>query len=248
MASTVVDKKLSSLSVFFPCFNEEKNVPLFLEQALEIIPKVAKKFEIIVINDGSSDNTKRIAREWSKHDSRIKVFSHKNNQGYGASLQTGFRASQMDWVFFTDGDLQFDLHQIKLLVEHARSFDAVIGFRKNRAEGFGRSRNAYLYKVFVDLLFRLHVKDIDCAFKLLKKSAVDKVDLESKGAFISAELLYKLKKQQVAFKQIGVDHYPRKFGKPTGSNISVIIKACLDALKLYLHMKFNLFSVPSTSK
>lgn len=234
-------KKLSSISVFFPCFNEEKNIPFFVQEALEVLPTLAKKFEIIIVNDGSADGTKRVARALTKQHSEIKVVSHPQNRGYGASLQSGFAHAQYDWVFFTDGDLQFDLSEMRLLVKHAEKYEAIIGYRKSRAEGFSRWRNAYLYKVFVDLLFRLHVRDIDCAFKLFRRSTLQQITLESNGAFISAEMLYKLKKQKIKFKQVPVNHYPRQFGKPTGSNLSVIIKACRDALKLYLHMKFGLF-------
>lgn len=234
--------KLSSLSVFFPCFNEEKNVPLFVKEALEVLPSIAKKFEIIVVNDGSSDQTLNVAKKLAKKHPEIKIVNHEKNRGYGASLRSGFEAAINDWVFFTDGDLQFRLDQLKEFVPYTEKSNVVIGYRKHRADGTVRATNAKLYKAFIDLLFRLHVRDIDCAFKLFSKDVLNKITLESDGAFISSEVLYKLKKKRVKFTQLPVDHFPRKFGSPTGNSLKVIIKAFKEPLKLYLHMKFGLFS------
>lgn len=234
--------KLSSLSVFFPCFNEEKNVPLFVKQALEVLPSLAKKFEIIIVNDGSSDQTYKVAQKLAKKNPEIVIVNHEKNLGYGASLRSGFEASKYDWVFFTDGDLQFSISQLTEFIPYTQKAEVIIGYRKKRADGAMRSTNAQIYKTFVDLLFRLHVRDIDCAFKLISKNALEKVHLESKGAFISAELLYKLKKKRKKFVQLPVDHYPRRFGSPTGNSLKVILRACYESLRLYLHMKFGFFS------
>lgn len=241
--TSTASARLASLSVFFPCLNEEKNVPIFVKEALDVLPKFAKKFEIIIVNDGSTDRTQQVAEELARtHRDIIKVVSHPKNRGYGASVRTGFATAKYDWVFFTDGDLQFRLAQLKTFIPHAKKYDAIIGVRKKRAEGFSRSRNAKLFKLYIDLLFRLDVKDIDCAFKLFRRSTINSITLESNGAFISSELLYKLKKQKVSMKQIPVDHFPRQYGSPTGANFRVIIRACVESMRLYLHMKFKLFS------
>lgn len=230
--------KLHSLSVFFPCFNEEKSIPFFVKEAAEVLPKLARKFEVIIVNDGSRDRTLTVAKRMAKQFPFVRVVSHPFNRGYGASLRTGFQEARYDWVFFTDGDLQFSLSQLREFIPFAQNHRAIIGYRKKRAEGFKRVRNAYLYKRFVDALFRLHVIDIDCAFKLFRTELIHSLKLESSGAFISAELLYKLKKKRVKFKQLPVDHFPRKYGSPTGANLKVILKACWESLRLYLHMKF----------
>lgn len=234
--------KLSSLSVFFPCYNEEQNVPLFVEESAKVLPEVAKKFEVIIVNDGSSDDTLAVAEKMKRKYPFVRVVNHKKNQGYGMSLRSGFEAAQYDWVFFTDGDLQFSLDQLKEFLPYTLKSEAIIGYRKKRAEGTLRTTNANVYKAFVDILFRLNVKDIDCAFKLFSKRALSLITLESEGAFISAELLYKLKKKKVKFTQVPVDHYLRRYGSPTGNNIKVILRACKESLRLYLHMKFGLFS------
>lgn len=232
-------KKLSSLSAFFPCFNEEKNVGLFVEEAMAELPKVANKFEIIIINDGSFDSTGKVANELAKKNSIISVVHHSKNLGYGEALKSGFAKSKYEWIFFTDGDLQFKISQLGKLVEHTGKYDAVIGFRKNRADGLMRAFNAKLFKLYINILFRLHVKDIDCAFKLLKADVIKKIDLKSSGAFTSAEFLYKMKKSHVVFKQVPVDHQERIHGNPTGNNPKVAIKAGLEALRLYLSIKFS---------
>ncbi len=209
---------------------------------MSLLPKLAKKFEVIIIDDGSADHTYQVAQKMSKKFTQIRVVRHQKNRGYGASLKTGFESSQYDWVFFTDGDLQFSLDQLAEFVPFTNVREVIIGYRKKRADGALRSTNARLYKLFVDILFRLNVKDIDCAYKLFSKRVLNLVNLESEGAFISAELLYKLKKKRIAFKQLPVDHFPRQFGSPTGNNISVILKASRDAFRLYLHMKFGWFN------
>lgn len=231
--------KLPSLSVFFPCYNEAANIPLFIQEALEVLPTVAKRFEIIIVNDGSKDGSGAVADVIAEQDKRIRVIHHESNRGYGAALRSGFEAARYDWVFFTDGDLQFKLAQIKKFVSYAERFSVVIGYRRHRADGGIRAANARLFKLYIDILFRLHVTDIDCAFKLFKRSVLQQVKLESTGAFTSSELLYKLKKHGVLWKQLPVDHLPRQFGSPTGNHPRVVIKAGIEALQLYVYMKLQ---------
>jgi len=234
------NKRLSSLSVFFPCYNEEENLPVVLNQALLVLPKVAKKFEIIVVNDGSSDDTKKVAQKFASQFSSIKVVSHQINKGYGAAIRTGVYNSVNDWIFFTDGDGQFDLNELESFVENKGKYNVVLGYRRSRAEGVRRALFAKLYKLYIDLLFRVHVKDIDCAFKLFRAEELKQLSLFSSGAFISSEILYRLKKSHVKFKQLPVNHYSRKFGSSTGANFRVIVIGLWEPLKLYLRMKFGL--------
>jgi len=238
----MLNNKLKSISIFYPCFNEEKNIPIFVNQALKVLPQIALRYEIIIVNDGSRDNTLKVAQKIVADNSVVKIVNHKQNRGYGAALKSGFKASKFDWVFFTDGDLQFDLNQLQEFLPFTSKYSVIIGYRKTRAEGFRRALNAKLFKLFVDILFRLHVRDIDCAFKLIKKDTLNNISLVSDGAFISSEILYRLKKKGYKFKQLPVDHFARQFGNPTGSNFKVIVKALTETIMLYLFMKFNLFS------
>jgi len=238
MIATVM-KKLRSLSVFFPVYNEEANLEVLIKQALRIVPTLAHQYELLIINDGSTDASLSIAKKLQSEDAHIKIYSHQSNKGYGEVLKTGIKKSQYEWIFWTDSDLQFDLAELANFVEASTQYDAIIGYRKKRAEGLKRRLNANLFKIYIDLLFRIHVKDIDCAFKLFKADLLKNLKLNSGSAFTSAEILYRLKKKGVKFKEIAVTHYPRLYGQATGANFKIIIKACWQALTTYLSIKFS---------
>lgn len=229
--------ELKSLSVFFPCYNEEKNIDELVGQVLALMPSVTKDFEIILVNDGSRDTTADIIDRLAKSDSRIKAVHHDRNYGYGRAVRSGFEAATKEWVFFSDSDLQFDLSELKTFIPHAQQYDAILGYRMKRAEGFGRARNAFLFKMFVNLLFQVNVKDIDCAFKLIKNSYMQRIRLTSSGAVISTELLYKLRKAGARRKELPVHHYLRQHGIQTGANLKVIMKAGVESLKLFYKVR-----------
>ncbi len=235
-------KLLNSLSVFFPCLNEEQNIPLFIQQAEVILPEITDTYEIIIVNDGSKDMTKAVAEKIAASNKHVRVVNHETNLGYGAALKSGFTASRYEWVFFTDGDLQFDLKQLEELLPYTKTYSVVIGYRKKRAEGLKRALIAKTLKVTMDILYRLHVKDIDCAFKIIKKDVLKDIYLVSTGAFTSTELLYRLKKKGHKFKELPVDHYKRKYGNPTGNSIKVMIKGIKETVTLYFYLKFGLFA------
>lgn len=241
-------KKLKSLSVFFPVFNEESNLEVLVDQALRIVPTLAKKYELLIINDGSTDDSLKIARDISKKHKEVKVFVHEKNIGYGEVLKTGIKKSQYEWIFWTDSDLQFDLAELANFVKETNKNEAIIGYRKKRVEGLKRLMNASLFKLYINLLFRLHVRDIDCAFKLFRADLLKKLKLSSGSAFTSAEILYRLKKKGVKFKEIAVNHYPRLYGQATGANLKVIVKACYEALITYLNIKFSSLKSKNNAK
>lgn len=231
--------KLKSLSLFLPVHNEEANLDVLLKQALEVLPQVARRFEILVIDDGSTDGSAAVAKRFAKKHPQIRLISHQGNLGYGEVLKTGIAAAQYDWIFWTDADLQFDLRELGLLVTHTEQNKVVIGYRKQRAEGLRRDFNARLFKLYIDLLFRLHVRDIDCAFKLIRAKELQSLQLLSGSAFTSAEILYRLKKRRLRFQEVAVTHYKRLHGQASGARLSVIARACLDALRVYAHIKLR---------
>ena len=233
----MAETKVPSLSVFFPAYNEQPNLETLITKADSTISQVAKNYELIVVNDGSTDHTVETVHELQKRFPHLKLISHAENLGYGAALKTGFATAKFDWIFFTDADLQFDIDEIKLLLPFTPDYQVIIGWRKTRAEGSTRAFNAKLFKMYIDLLYRLHVRDIDCAFKLMKRELIQSIHLESTGAFTTAELLYKLKKKGVRVKEVAVSHYPRFMGNPTGAQLRVILKACWESLTLYLKIK-----------
>ncbi len=230
--------KLSELSVFFPAYNEQENIEATVSKALVECEKIASKYEIIIVNDGSRDETGAIAARLAAHNPQVKVITHNPNRGYGGALKSGIYAAQYKYITFNDSDGQFDFSQIERFIPYIDDYAVVIGYRTKRIEGFVRWANAKAWSSLINLLFGLHVTDIDCAFKLFRKEVVEKIPpLQSEGALISTEFLVKAKRARYTIKEVPVDHLPRKGGKPTGANIKVIIKAFYELFKLWRKLK-----------
>ena len=229
--------KVSSLSVFFPAYNEEKNIGKTVEKALQILPTLVSDYEVIVVNDGSTDSTKVEVEKIIDKNPKVKLISHPKNLGYGAALKTGFYSAKFPLIVYTDADSQFDFSEIKKFLEKIDNAELVIGYRQKRAEGFFRSFNAAGWRFLNFLLFGLRVRDIDCGFKLVKKQVLEKVPkLVSTGATISAEFLVKAKRAGFKISEVPVVHYPRKSGKQTGASLKVIVKAFFELFKLRLNL------------
>ncbi len=229
--------KVPSLSVFFPEYNEEANVENMIRQAQRILPEVAEKWEIIPVNDGSKDKTGEIIDRLAKEDPNIHPVHHEKNKGYGGAVISGYNAAKYDLVFFTDGDLQFDLREITLLIEKLDEGDLILGYRKNRRDPWNRKLNAFMWGSLVKLLFGFQVRDVDCAFKMIKRKVVDKVQLSAGGAMVSTELLARSSKAGFRFVEVGVTHLPRVAGTQTGAKLSVILRAFGELFKLYGKIK-----------
>ncbi len=229
--------KVSSLSVFFPCYNEEANVENMVHRAQTVLPEVAEKWEIIPVNDGSKDKTGEIIDRLAQEDPHVRPVHHEKNKGYGGAVISGYNASQYDLVFFTDGDLQFDLREICLLVEKLDEADLILGYRKNRRDSSLRKLNAFLWGSLVKMLFGFKVRDVDCAFKMIKRKVIDKVALSAGGAMVSTELLARANRAGFRFVEVGVTHYPRVAGTQTGAKLSVILRAFKELFKLYGKIK-----------
>lgn len=234
--------EISRLSVFFPAYNEEANIKNTVLKAKEVLDKLRlKDWEILIINDGSKDNTLKVAQSLSKSDPRIKIINHEINRGYGASLKSGLYNSSFEWIAFTDSDGQFDFSEITNFIEteEKTKADLVIGFYKKRQETLFKIVTSKIWEALVFVLFGLKVKDIDCGFKLISRKVIEKIPpLESeRGAFISSELLIKAKRAGFKIVEIPVSHYPRKAGKATGRSIKVIVKSFSDLFKLWWKLR-----------
>ncbi len=229
---------LSSLSVFFPAYNEEENLRPTVEKAVVVLKEFKFPWELLIINDGSHDSTGAIADTLAKENSAIRVI-HKANGGYGSAIKAGLSNAKNDWVFFTDSDGQFDFSEIKKLIDLSDQADIIVGYRIDRQDPFMRKLNGWGWTLINNLLFGLGVKDVDCAFKLMKKEVINAVmPLESqRGAMISPELLAKAKKKGFKIKEVGVGHFPRTAGNPTGANLSVIVKSFIDLFRLWLKIR-----------
>lgn len=228
---------LPSLSIFFPCYNEEANVERVTRAALETAQKVADDYEVIIVNDGSRDGTGEIGDRLAAEDPRVRCVHNRPNQGYGGAVQTGLRSATKEWIFFTDGDGQFDLNEIPKLVELLDRCDFAVGYRIKRADSLMRKLNAWAWGTLVRAKFGLKVRDIDCAFKLLPKKLFDEIKLDSRGALISTELLARAAYKGYRIAEVGVHHFPRTAGTQTGAKLRVILRAFRELFKLSQHIK-----------
>ena len=221
-----------SISVFFPCYNEQENVERTVEKALDVLEKLNADFEVIIVDDGSFDATGQIADEIAARHSRVKVVHHPHNLGYGAALQSGFKTAIKELVFYTDGDGQFDIAEMPPLLDLMEQYDIVSCYRLNRRDPIIRKINGWCWTKLVCLLFGMKIRDIDCAFKLYKREIFDKIELSSTGALIDAEILARANRAGYRIIQKGVHHYPRTAGVQSGANIRVILRAFKELLKL----------------
>jgi len=232
-------KKVKEISVFFPAYNEEKNIKNTVLKAVEVLSQIAENWEIIVVDDGSTDKTAEVSKKLSQKDSRIKVVSHPENRGYGSALKTGFEKSQYSWVAFTDADGQFDFSEIKKFLPYTDKADVILGYRKNRADSFFRKLYTFGWKAIARLLLGLRVRDYSCAFKLIKKEVYEKVKpLETEEKVTQIEFLVKASLFGFVFAEVGVTHYPREFGQQTGANLKVVLKSLFDLFKLWRKLRY----------
>jgi glycosyltransferase involved in cell wall biosynthesis len=185
-------------------------------------------WEVVVVDDGSTDGTGPLAESLG-----ARVVRHPRNLGYGAALRSGFEAATCEWVFFTDADGQFDPKELAELLPHAATHDAVLGWRRNREDNAVRKLNTWLWRVVVRFVVGLRVRDADCAFKLLRRSAVESVGpLATGGAVTSTELLVKLQRAGVTWVEVPVTHRPRVAGRASGASPRVIARAFVELVRL----------------
>ncbi len=230
------DKKLS---VFFPLFNEEGNVETIVKKSVEILEKLKLEYEIILINDGSSDKTEEVIDKLVLRNSKIRAIHHPKNLGYGEALKSGFYNAKYDTIVYTDGDNQFDFAEVTKFLEKIDEYDLIVGYRIKRQDPLFRILFKMGWKLSLLAFFRLTLKDADCGFKMIKRKVLEKIPhlLSSRGAMINAELAIKTKKAGFKIGQVGVNHYPRLSGKPTGASLNVIVKSYIDLIRLWWQLK-----------
>jgi len=205
--------KNKSISVFLPTYNEEENIKAAVTAIQKYLKKQFSDYEIIVINDGSTDKTEEIVKGLIVQDKKIKLINHKKNLGYGAALRSGFSNASKDLIFYTDADSQFDIHDLDKLLPLVNSYDIISGYRIKRQDPLMRIFIAATYNVIIKTLFDLPVRDIDASFKLYKREILDNLTLKANTGLIDAEVLIKARKKGYRIGQIGVNHYPRVNGR-----------------------------------
>jgi len=226
-----------SLTIFFPCYNEEANVERMTRAAVDVARRVADDYEVIIVNDGSRDRTGDIADRLATEIPGVRAVHNRPNQGYGGALQRGFREATKSWVFYTDGDGQFDLNELPKILPLLETHDIVSCYRLDRKDPPIRKLNALAWSTLVNLLFRMGLRDIDCAFKIYPRTFIERITLYSRGALIDTEMLAKARNLGLSIAQVGVHHYPRTAGQQTGANLRVILRAFRELFRLYRQIK-----------
>ncbi|HEY6285025.1 MAG TPA: glycosyltransferase family 2 protein [Ktedonobacteraceae bacterium] len=216
-----------SISIVLPAYNEEQVIANTVFDVLHVLNAWRMDFEILVVNDGSTDQTGEIvaALALTGAHSRVRLITHARNEGYGASLVSGFGAATKELIFFMDSDGQFDIRDLEKFFPLIDTYDAVIGYRIDRQDSWMRKLNAWGWKQLIGWVLGVHVRDVDCAFKLLHTEFLHQHPLETRGAMINAELLYRLTRAGCTYKEISVNHLPRLHGRATGARLSVILRA-----------------------
>ena len=226
-----------SLSVFFPSHNEVDNTGPLVEKTVSVLEPLVSDYEIIIVDDGSTDGTRELADQLAERFPAVRAVHHEKNRGYGGAVKTGIASSTKEWIFFTDGDGQFDVGEIEHFLPCAGEFDAVVGYRLDRQDPFHRKAFAFCWGMLIRVLFGFRVRDLDCAFKLFRRRFFEGIDLRAEGAVITVELFATMVRAGATIHQIGVHHYPRTAGASTGAKLYVIFHAAYEIVRYWLEIR-----------
>ena len=210
-----MSKPIPELSALMPAYNEQEVMPVALEEAVSALQDLCDQWELLIVDDGSTDRTPEILAEWAERVSQLRVVTQEENAGYSKALIRGFSECRYETIFYTDADAQFDLHDIADLYPLLSEVDMVTGYRVGRQDRWIRFVTSGVYNKLQGWLLGLRVRDVNCAFKLFRKSYFDQVHLASEGFLIDAELYARADLAGLSWKQVGVQHRPRELGRTT---------------------------------
>jgi len=227
-------ESLRSLSIFFPAYNDAATIPSMIISAFLTVQRITNDFEIIVVNDGSKDHTAELLNELQRLYPQVRVITHPQNRGYGAALRTGFSSASKEWVFYTDGDAQYDPREMVKLVEALESnIDAVNGYKIERSDPLHRIIIGRLYHHIVRMIFGFRLRDVDCDYRLMRRSIFDKVQLTSTSGTICLEMVKKMQDFRYRFSEVPVHHYHRAHGKSQFFNFPRLFRTGLQLMSLW---------------
>lgn len=227
----------SDVSAVMPAFNEQANLEQSVGRTADALAAHARTFEIIVVDDGSRDDTPALLERLKATQPNLRVVRHPVNRGYGAAVRSGFDAARLPWVFLMDADNQFDPEEVALLLAHADDADIVAGYRRHRRDPLPRRLNAWAFFTLVRLLFGRLVRDVNCAFKLIRRDLLAQMDLQAEGALINTELLVLARQLHARVVEVPVHHYARRSGKQTGANLRVVLRAFAELFAFRAQMR-----------
>ena len=230
-------KKKLSVSVFFPCYNDAGSIGLLVEDAYTALKKITDDFEIIVVDDGSQDESRKVLKKLQGKIRELKLVFHDKNLGYGGALKSGFRTATRDLVFYTDGDGQYDVRDISKLFDNlTQDADIVQGYKIKRHDPWYRLIIGRVYHYFSKILFGLKVRDVDCDFRLIRKKCIDSINLGHNSGVICVELVKKLQDKGYKFVEVGINHYPRLSGHSQFFNYKRVIKTLMELVGLWFNL------------
>jgi glycosyltransferase involved in cell wall biosynthesis len=222
--------RLSSLTIFFPCYNDGGTIATMIIRGMQVGPEVAEDFEILVINDGSQDDSALILEEMARlYPGRVRLIHEPHPSGYGGVLRKGFASSRKEWIFYTDGDAQYDPRELGVLVENLGDHvDMVNGYKIKRRDPLHRVWIGLAYQYFVKLAFGLAIRDVDCDYRLLRRSIFDAVKLESRSGTITFEMVKKIQDAGFRIREAPVHHYYRQYGVSQFFNFRRVARTLVD--------------------
>ena len=245
---TSPNKKLS-ISAFFPCYNDAGTIASMVELATLTLKKLTSGFEVIVIDDGSIDASRQILKELASKNKYLRLVFHKTNQGYGGALISGFKNATKDYVFYTDGDFQYDVSELELLVrELTDKIDVVQGYKIKRHDPWYRIVIGDIYNFGVKLAFNLRIKDVDCDFRLIRRAVFNKVKLEHNSGVITVEMIKKFQNANFKFTEVAVSHYFRSYGRSQFFNFRRIFRVGVELIELWRELVLSKWLIKSSTK
>lgn len=224
------------ISAVMPAYNEAANLEQSVSRMQLALAAYAHSSEVVVVDDGSQDGTAALLDRLTERFPTLRVIRHESNRGYGAALRSGFDAALFPWIFVMDADNQFDPAELSTLVARSGDADIVAGYRKRRRDPLARRINAWAFFGLVRLFFGPLLRDVNCAFKLIRRDLIRQMDLRSEGALINTELVVLARQRQARIVEVAVDHYPRVAGKQTGANPRVVLRAFRELLAFRAQM------------
>jgi glycosyltransferase involved in cell wall biosynthesis len=224
---------MNSMTFFFPAYNERANIGRTIEETLRVIQELAiPEWEILFVDDGSSDGTARLIEEQSARNSGIRVVRHHANKGYGAAVLTGIAAARGEWFFMTDADLQFRISDVHKLIPFTASHTFVQGYRISRADPIGRVLLGAIYRRIVHFMFQIPVRDPECSFRIVRTSILKSLPLTAGGPMVPVELVTRARLHGATFAEVGVGHYPRSIGQSKALTLRAVTRLMRDTITL----------------
>lgn len=229
-----MENKQPKIFLFFPVYNDEKTIRTVTEKSLKVLSDIASEYEILIVHDGSPDNSGKIADELAETYPAVSVVHHGRNRGYGKAIQSGFNYdNKYDWICFTDGDDEYDVRELYHMVKLLPHYDLLISFRYAKAYSTWRMFVSYVYNVVLRFMFRSPYRDISSGLKLVRREVIEDLDITSSSPFVGAEIVLKSMLKGYHVGEIGINTYPRQFGKSTSTSYANIIATIKDMLRVY---------------